>query len=277
MVEEPLVGAPAGLAQELAARRARPRRSWRENERTYSLLTAGPDLLFARYSSAPADVEVLSHEAAVRSLIGAHGALRAPGVLAQGPGWLLEQAIEPEPLRGPVAIDAAALAAERLAGIELPALGAGAPVPARETIKRRAAVLRSPLPLRDQFRAKRIVARCSLPLVTSHGDFHEGNILYAQGIAWVIDWELTRPRPAGYDLMTLWPSLRDEGDRERLWRAALDVVGPAHEADVARLRYALTVRTIANKLASRAAFNLDPAGGRRLLELLPQLRRQVAG
>jgi hypothetical protein len=240
------------------------------------LLRAGDELLFARFSGDSGDEPVLAYEAEVRAVLAGPGPLRAPPVLARGRSWLLERGVAAEPLRGREAIEVVVRAAAELAGARLPER----PWPARRerrttALARRARLAASPLPLRDLAHGRRILASSPLPPVTSHGDFHTGNILFSEGVPWIVDWELADRRPAGFDLMTLWPTLDDAGDRERLWRAALDLVGEANSRELARLRYALCVRVIAGKLAPRHGFNSDPQGARRLLELLPELRHEA--
>ena len=46
-------------------------------------------------------------------------------------------------------------------------------------------------------------AQESLGLVQTHGDFQSANILLDQGRIWLIDWEYSTRRQAGYDLLTL--------------------------------------------------------------------------
>ena len=141
---------------------------------------------------------------------------------------------------------------------------------------RRTRLALSRLPVRDVARARSILAASPLPLVTSHGDFHVGNVLVSDGKAWVVDWELSGRRPLGHDLMQLWATLPDARDRDRLWEGALALVGTEHEHALARLRYALVVRTIANMLAAPERFDRDSEGANRLLALLPALRSAAA-
>ena len=230
--------------------------------------------LFARFSSDPRDVAVFEHEAAVRQIIGSDGALRAPPVLDAGTAWMLEARKETDAVAGPQSVDAVIAAAAELPRQDLPAAdGSEASTERLLAARRRARVAVSPLPVRDVARARRIIEGTDLPLVTSHGDFHIENILISEGAAWVVDWELAGRRPAGYDLMQLWATLAAPADRERLWAGTLDTVGAKHEHELRELRYALVVRTIANKLAAPQRFHRDREGAERLLALLPELRR----
>ena len=106
--------------------------------------------------------------------------------------------------------------------------------------------------------------------MTIHGDFHPGNVLLADGAAWVVDWELAGRGPAGLDLMRYWATLDRPHDRERLLWPAGQLVGDGLAP--ARLRYAIAVRTAADKLAHPRSLNRDPAGAAALLPLLPELR-----
>jgi hypothetical protein len=136
-------------------------------------------------------------------------------------------------------------------------------------------VLRGGVPLGDLRASRRTLAEPGLPLVTSHGDFHRGNVLVSGGAAWVVDWELSGRRPAGYDLMQFWATLDLPEDRERLFETTVMSVGSAHRAELLRLRHALLVRTIAAKLSSRMNFDRDPAGAHDLLTLLPAVRQEA--
>jgi hypothetical protein len=257
-----------GLAEALAAQGAHVVESWREAERSYVIAEG----FFGRASSNSADVTVLEHEAAVRKLIGTEGPLRSPAVVDLGPGWMLEQRIEHEPLVGEGAVDAIAAAAARIAELRLPS----APTPretSRVALSRRIRALFSPLPLSDYLAARRVLADPGLPEVTCHGDFHARNVLFADGRLWVVDWELSGQQPAGYDLMTFWPTLERAEDRGRLFEATVDLVGSRRE--LLRLRYALTVRTVATMLASAREFDRDEVRARELLALLPALRAEA--
>lgn len=266
--------APVALVAALSALGAIISNLWREGRRAYVRAESPTGPLFSRYSTDRADVPVLEHEADVRQIIGDDGALRTPAVIEAGPGWLIEEQKDAQPVSGPEAIDSVLAAAADLPGRELP-------VVEHETVRtaaliaaarRRTKLALSALPLRDVARARAIIAEPGLPQVTSHGDLHAGNVLVSDGDTWLVDWELSGDRPAGYDLMQLWPTLADEADRERLWRGAIDIVGRQHRRALAELRYALAVRTIANKLCSPDRFQRDFDGGRRILALLPDLR-----
>jgi hypothetical protein len=251
-------------------------RRWDEPPRSYMFAAAPAGPLFARMSVDPADVAMLEHEAVVREVVGTEGPLRAPAVLERGPDWLLEEAIEPEPCRGAERVDVVAAAAEAIASLELPPAPANAGQrSASARTKARARTLRSTLRLRDLRAARRTMADSGLPAVTSHGDFHQGNVLVHEGAAWVVDWELSGMRPAGYDFMQFWATLGRPEDRERLFEAAVATVGAARRPALLKLRHALVVRTIAGKVAGPQAFDRDPAGAHDLLELLPELRAEA--
>jgi hypothetical protein len=248
-------------------------RTWREHRRGYLFAESAEGRLFGRWSDDPADEATLAHEAAVREVVGTDAPLRAPRVLDRAAGWLLEEAIDSEPCEGPERIDAVAAAGERIAELDLPPAPAGSGQ--RVSLLTRARILRSPLPLRDVWASRRTLADPGLPAVTSHGDFHRGNVLLQDGAAWVVDWELSGERPSGYDLMQFWATLERPEDRERLFEAAVTSVGTARRSALLRLRHALVVRTIAGKFAAPMAFDRDPAGARALLELLPTVRAEA--
>jgi aminoglycoside phosphotransferase (APT) family kinase protein len=216
----------------------------------------------------------------VRGIVGHEGALRAPPVLEAGPGWLIEVRKDPQPVSGAAATEALVRAAAEVPSLDLPALEqGGGPAAVVTTAWRRIHLALSALPVRDVARARSIISGSPLPRVTSHGDFHVENVLISDDCAWVVDWELSGRRPAGYDLMQLWATLPDPSDRDRVWRGALALVGEQHAQALAELRYALVVRTIANKLSAPQRFHRDPEGARLLLDLLPGLRpasRRVA-
>jgi hypothetical protein len=258
----------SGLAEALAARGAHVVEMWREAKRSYVIA----DGLFGRASSDSADVPVLEHEAAVRELVGTEGPLRSPEVVDRGPGWLLERRIDHEPPVGEGAVNAIAAAAARIAELSLPS----APAPretSRVALSRRIRALFSPLPLSDYLAARRVLVDPGLPEVTCHGDFHARNVLFANGKLWVVDWELSGLRPAGYDLMTFWPTLERPEDRDRLFEATVDLVGRRRE--LLRLRYALTVRTVATMLAGAQEFDRNKDRARELLAMLPGLRAEA--
>jgi streptomycin 6-kinase len=266
--------APVSLVAALSALGAVIGSLWREGRRAYVKAESATVPLFARYSTDPADVPVLEHEANVRRIVGQDGALRTPPVLDAGNGWLIEARKDAQLLTGDQAVDAVLAAAGDLSQRELPRLehnGARAAAFV-ETARRRLNLALSALSVRDVMRARTIVADSPLPPVTSHGDLHIDNVLMSDGRVWVIDWEMTGRRPAGYDLMQFWATLPDERDRSRLWTGAVELVGNKYERPLAALRYALAVRTIANKLCSPAKIHRDRDGARRLLALLPALR-----
>ena len=265
--------APVALMASLSALGAVVSNLWREGRRAYLKAESGDGPVFARYSTDHVDLPVLAHEAEVRRIVGDDGALRTPAVIDAGEDWLIEVQKVGQPVTGAAGIDSVLAAADDLARRELPALehdGTGA-ASALATARRRMNLAFSALPLRDVARARAIVADSPLPNVTSHGDLHADNVLMAGGHAWVVDWELSGMRPAGFDLMQFWATLPEEGDRSRLWDGAVELVGKRYERELAELRYALAVRTIANKL-SPERIHRDLDGARRILALLPALR-----
>jgi hypothetical protein len=261
-VDEVLRAAPAGLREALAESGGKVEEAWREGPRGY----LGAGAVFARYSLDERDVPVLEHEARVRTLVGEAGALRAPAVLAQGPGWLLERRVEPEG----VPVEVVVAAAGELARLELP----GAPVTSQRqtlaSLRRRVGLLGRPRLAAELVRARRVLAEVRLPHVTTHGDFHPGNVLRANGAAWVIDWELAGRGPAGSDLMRYWATLDDPTERDRVYAGARELAGD--ERELARLHYAMAVFTAADKLAHPQALNRDAEGAAALVALLPELR-----
>jgi streptomycin 6-kinase len=229
--------------------------------------------VFARYSADPADVAVFAHEAEVRRIVGTKGLLRAPAVLEEGEGWLLEAAVASDRIRGSHAVDTACAAASRLIDLRLPA-GPGAlraPLSPVARLRRRLRLAVSPLPAGDLAAAERILAEPDLRLLPSHGDFVPENILLSGGAAWVVDWECSAKRPAGYDLMQLWTSLDRSADRDRLFDSALELVGAGQRAELERLRYAVVVETTWRLL--HAGAEARPRADE-LLALLPELRSQ---
>jgi hypothetical protein len=262
---------PPGLTEALERRGAKLERGWWEGSRSYLFATSSEGRLFGRASRDPADVAVLEHEVAVREIVGVEGPLRAPPVFEHGRDWLLEAAIESEPFGGVVHVELVVAAAERLRGLELPELPR---CPGRGRARARLRLLASPLPVADLRRARRIMAELRLPLVTTHGDFHPGNVLISGGAAWVVDWELCGHGPAGSDLLLFGSTVDGAEDRERLIEAAVELAGDRSEA--LRLAYAVLVRAAAAKLSAAQPFDRDPEGAKRLLALLPA-SRQAAG
>jgi hypothetical protein len=267
--------APAALIASLSALGAIVSNLWREGRRAYLKADAADGPLFARYSTDRIDLPVIAHEVGVRRIVGDDGALRTPPVIDAGEDWLIEARKDADPVAGPEAVDSVLAAAADLAERELPAVerNGARGTSALLTARRRVSMALSTLPLRDVARARAIVANSPLPMVTSHGDLHAGNVLMAAGKAWVVDWELSGMRPVGYDLMQFWATLAEERDRSRLWDGAVELVGQEHERELADLRYALAVRTLANKLCSPDRLHRDFEGGRRILALLPAIRK----
>ena len=257
--------AAVALADALVARGAEVIETLREGHRSYVIA----DGLFGRASSDPRDEAVFAHEVAVREAVGAGGPLRAPTVVDQGPGWFIEQRIEHERGAGPEFVAAIARAAEAIATLELPEAPTSRE-PRRLALVRRARALFSALPMNDYLAARRILSDPGLPVVTSHGDFHARNVLVERGQPWVVDWELSGRRAAGYDLMTFWPTLTSPDDRAGLWEAAVEIVGKPRE--LARLRYALAVRAATAMLVGPRSVDRAPEQASELLSLLPELK-----
>jgi hypothetical protein len=265
---------PDGLREALDSRNGEITQRWSEGARTYLYANSAGGHLFARTSSDPHDVATFAHEARVREIVGAEGSLRTPPVIAGGKDWLLEVAIDPEPFRGSRAVTTLVEATDALQQVSLPAAQqAGARHSPLDVLKRRVTLVRAGLKVRDLIAARRILNDPGLPEVTSHGDFHGGNVFLSDGAIWVVDWEMVGSRAAGYDLMQFWASVEEEEDRAALFEAAVAMVGTYHRSKLARLRYALLVRTIADKLGATKHYNQDIRGGRRLLELLARARK----
>jgi hypothetical protein len=264
---------PAGLAAAVAARRATLGVIFGDGARSYAHATSPDGALFLRWSEDESDVAVLAHEGEVRDAVGADGALRSPPVLERGEGWLLERGIEGGPVAGADAVASVVAAAAVLADARLPALAAP-PGGLRHRLavqgQRARSLLATPVG-RDVIAARRLRRRSSLPLVTSHGDFHAGNLLMEGGRPWVVDWELLGRRQAGFDLLQLWPELAAPEDREPLFEATVELVGEPHRRALCELRYVLLVQAIVARLAPLGHVR-DRAGGRALLALLPEVR-----
>ena len=267
---------PAGLAAELRERGAAVVRSWREGPRLYLFAEAAGGLVFARSSADPADRAVLAHEAAVRALVGSDGPLSVPAILAAGDDWLLEEALAGSRWDGTTPVSELVRAAEQISELSLPPSRpheGGSLRLRRGALERRLRQLARPGLLADARRARRILTGAELPEATSHGDFHPDNVFFGPGRVWVIDWELSGRRSRGYDLMQFRANLAAADERLELFEAAVAAIGEPHRAALARLGYALLVRTIVDRLTSPFAFNRDPLGARALLATLPGERR----
>jgi hypothetical protein len=264
---------PPELSRALAERRATVTEVWRESRRVYLRATGPEGDVFARYTTNPDDEQTLTHEVAVREIVGSDGDLRSPAVLERGPSWLLEQAIAAEPCRGAAAVDTIVAAAAAISRLHLPDGPAPRGYSPLTRLRSAARLVRSPLPLRDLVTARRIFASTELPMVSAHGDFQRHNLLYSSGTLWVVDWELSGRLPAGLDLMKAWATLELDEDRERLFEAAVDLLGERQRGRLEQLRYAMAVTTLAGDLASPRAFDRDTAEADELLRLLPQIRR----
>jgi hypothetical protein len=261
---------PRGLAAALAARDALISDVRGRGKRVSVTADTPEGKLFARYSDDPADVPVFAHEAEVRRIVGTKGLLRAPLVLDDGEGWLLEQALVSDRIRGSHAIDTAVAAVSRLVELQLPPGPRAGDAPrGAGRLQRRIQVAFSPLPVADLAAAERILAEPGLPLRQSHGDFFPGHLLLANAALWVVDWERAAERPAGYDLMQLWSALERADDKERIFDSALELVGVAHRQRLEALRHAVVVET-ALRLLDEGPESRPAAT--KLLALLPELR-----
>jgi hypothetical protein len=118
--------------------------------------------------------------------------------------------------------------------------------------------------------------------VTGHGDLHAGigvigadvhagNVLVdADGVPWVVDWELSGPRLAGFDLMQLWASLERAEDRDRLFEGASEIVGD--RSALIQLRFAALVQVIVGLRETRARWPGLPQRLARAERMLPAAR-----
>ena len=275
---QPVTGTavPPDLARDLldafAARDAEVVRVELDPPKTYLWARSATEELFAWQSAEPGSEAIVDYEVAVRAAVGTEGSLRAPPILARGRNWRLEPAVGEAPLGERDVVEAVAAAATRLAELELPAAPRGL---GRERMNskllRRVRLLRAPLPLSDLVRARALLAASPLPTTTSHGDFHRRHILFSGGVLWVVDWEFAGRRPAGYDLMTLWADLEDEGDRHLLFELCVEMVGAECRRELLKLRYALLVRIIGDMLVADDDAH-DPTAVPGLLALLPGVR-----
>jgi hypothetical protein len=264
-----LDGLPRGLAAALAARDALISDVRGAGKRVFVSADTPEGKLFARYSDDPADVEVFAHEEEARRIVGTRGLLRAPLVLDHGEGWLLEQALVSDRIRGPHAVDTAVAAVSRLVDLQLPR-GPRATEAARPgRLQRRIQAAFSPLAVGHVAAAERILAEPGLPFQQSHGDFFPDNLLLAHAALWVVDWERSAERPAGYDLMQLWTALERADDKERIFDSALELVGTSYRPQLEALRYAVAVETALRLLDEGP--EAKPAATK-LLALLPELR-----
>jgi hypothetical protein len=272
----PFLGsAPAGLVEELERRRATVDVSWRENDRAFARTSSPEGALFARYSDDPADTARLEHETEVRALVGTDGPLRAPPVIAQGPGWRIERGINAaEPWEGAEAVDAAAAAAAEIPALDVPAQGDSDHPRSLlfQQVGRIARAVAGPISISDLRAARRELAQTDLPTVTCHRDYHPKNLLLDDTGVWVIDWERIDPGPLGLDLLRLWCSLADPADRERVFEHAVDQVGESRRASLERLRFGVAVAEASGLHAERNPFDRDDATLARLLDLIPDLR-----
>lgn len=267
------VDAPRSLLEELHRRDARLIRRATEARRAYLWLESDAGALFARYSTNPFDRAVFEHEVRTREVVGRREQLRAPAVLTRGDSWLLEEAIDGRPVAGKGDLELAIRAAGVISELALPPAPPGSPEGVSARIARRVRLLRFPGLVPELRRARRILRAIDLPTVTSHGDFHPGNMMIHDSSLYVFDWEMVGQRPAGYDLLQLWCSLPRAEDRAVMFEGALELAGSEHRAALARLRYALAVETAAIKMSTALPVSRDLAGARRLISLLSELRR----
>jgi hypothetical protein len=265
---------PRELARALSRLSAEVLSVERHRARAYVIAEAPGEPLFARFTSDAADEAVLAHEATVREAIGSGVALRAPPVIAHGSRWMIERRIDPAPPRG-AAVDRAVEAAAELADLSLPAIPRRGSAFLRPAKWRRAIrMARSPLSVGEIRHARRLLAGSSLPRVTTHGDFHAGNLLGGDDGPWVVDWELSGRGPAGADLIRLWTTLDDDQDRARLFESTVELVGRARRRDLLLLRYALLVQTLIDKLESPGVGGQGPDRAT-LLGWLSRARREA--
>jgi len=266
---------PRGLAAALADHDALIEEIWSDGPRVFLRAGSRSGALFARFSHDRLDEARYAHELAARREVGTRGLLRTPVVLDSGPGWFLEVAVEAQPCRGAHAIDTVVAAASAVADLRLP----NAPRTghwysrAWRTLSLISRIRASELRYADYHASLRALAACRLPLVTSHGDFRPENVLLHAGAAWVVDWEYSGRRPAGYDLMQFWCELEREGDRGRLFASVLELVGVKWRNELERLRYAVVVRTVAEQLLYGEQGRRAQRRGERLSALLSEARR----
>ena len=268
---------PRGLAAALAGRDALIAEIWREGPRVFLRANSKSGALLGRYSRDPLDEIRYKHELAVRRVIGAHGFLRTPAVLDDGSGWLLESAIETEPCRGAHAVDTVVTAASALADLRLPEVPRELRPPRRWRNELQVAlnIGSSGMSYGDYRAARRVLATSPLPNVTSHGDFRPDKVLLRAGAAWVIDWESSGSKPAGYDLMQFWCELERVGDRERLFVSTLELVGMRRRRELERLRFAVAVVTATKTLIAPETGVHDRDRERRLLSLVLEARESA--
>ncbi len=149
---------------------------------------------------------------------------------ADDDAWLLVERVPDDEVYGPAYVDAALAAAAAVRTADEPPVEAGPARPRRasrrDLLPRLARAALSPLRVAE-FRALRaeVAALPESSHITSHGDFHIGNVLSHAGQAVsVVDFEfLGRGHPAD-DLMSLWVDLIDPADRDRLLGAACDTL-----------------------------------------------------
>jgi hypothetical protein len=273
----PIAGLEPGLVEALEARGAQVTHVEPDRRKLYIRARAPEGDLFAWQGAGPESEAVIDHEIAARAVIGTEGALRSPPILARGRNWRIEPAVGEPSTGGRSVVEAAVAAIQALLRIDLPvaprAIG-------RERVAakliRRARLVRSGLAPSEVARARSLLASSPLPPVPSHGDFRARHLLFDGDGPWVIDWELSRRQPAGFDLMTLWADLPEEDDRAQVFDLCLDMLGRDRRAELLELRYALVVRRIADQLGKPEVERDGPLLSR-LLGLLPGVRDAARG
>ncbi len=276
---DPPEDCPQGLLDALARRSARVFAVAANPavERSYIRASSPSGELFAWFSRDSCQKELAAYELEIRKLIGSDEVLRSPQPLEYADCWRLDRWIDAKPCSGEKAIETIVESARQLQDIRLPKRkGLIRKQSGWVSFRRRLRVVCSDLATRDYLTARAVLTGSSLPLVTSHGDFHRRHILLEDGSAWVIDWELSGLRPAGFDLLYLWSDLDGEEDRDYLFERTVGMLGESRRKELLRLRFAMLVRMIAAKLADPEPLARDRPGAQRLLTLLPSVRHAAA-
>lgn len=203
-----------------------------------------------------------------------------PRVLAMAPdaAWLVVERVADDERYGPAYVRAAVEAARRVAAAGPPPAEAGAARSRRgrrtDLLLRVARAALSPLPVRE-FRALRSAAAAltaSREQVTSHGDFHIGNVLSSGGVAvTVVDFEFLGVGHPADDLMSLWVDLEDEADRALLLELACATVG-APRADILLMAHWLALRHLAELVTGVPLRKRDRPEVRRAVERVREAR-----
>lgn len=259
---------PAALLDAIRFHGAEPERWWRTGPRLYGEAAGPGGRLFARYSTTPSDDDVFAYEAAVRAALPPDGVVRAPAVMGRGPGWMVERWVEAAPADPAVVV----AATTEIAGLVLPRRPPA--VRERWTVALRRRLSLPPALAADVVRARRMRRWLSLPTGTAHGDFHPGNVFGADGKVWVIDWELAGTAPVGTDGVH-YSCFLERVAADELFEGVVAAVGARHRADLARLRYVRLVGLLLGARAHPLASERDEPLAARLLERLPDVRRQA--